>query len=359
MGGLILKEYGPFAIYDTGVPSGKQNYATWISIHGYVWHSGNFVRVLPLAETYGIRLVLLNRRGYPGTAPLTDKELEPLRTVDTLDDNGARLEVLKIFMRDRARELYDFLQSFSFVEAEKIPPTSQGGGLVVSGWSLGGVLVTAFLTHVANFPLGKIDLVPYIRYFVAYNVPSRLFGYGPPQSANFYHPMDDETLNPEERIKQFNLYITGYYAHGSTVSSLSDEERLLEPSPTINRMSAEDLQASIDMTHAKPGQADYIFSRWGLSTGLFAVLRRGSLFPPDQAESRRDEWDSVELRTILCTAGVWESPWGQWQLREEVEEARESGQRTRPMKFLTLEGANHYVHWDDPERLTKLMLDLD
>ena len=39
-----LRKFGLFAIYDSGAPPGKENYVTVVSIHGYLWHSGEYCR---------------------------------------------------------------------------------------------------------------------------------------------------------------------------------------------------------------------------------------------------------------------------------------------------------------------------
>jgi len=161
------------------------------------------VRLLPLAPQYGIRIVLLNRHDYPGSEPLSDDEFQPYQTAASSEDVAIALAATRTCARDRAHELYEFLQTF--VEHEKI---SAKGGIVISGWSLSGTLVTAFLAYANTFPPGKIDLIPYIRYCIMYNTPSRTLGYAPPVRT-MYNPLADESLPPASRLAAFNRWVTG------------------------------------------------------------------------------------------------------------------------------------------------------
>ena len=72
-------------------------------------------------------------------------------------------------MRDRAREVYDYLAEL--VVREDIPRAngSGKGGIVFVGWSFGTLWATAFLTHAPNFePVEGVDLSVYVRRVVAY-----------------------------------------------------------------------------------------------------------------------------------------------------------------------------------------------
>lgn len=178
-----LRKFGLFAIYDSGAPPGKENYVTVVSIHGYLWHSGEhfkargnvsyspfnsggFLPILPFAKKHGVRLVLLNRRDYLGTEPLSEDEMKPYRKAMSSNHPEERRRALLTGAEHHARDFYEFLQSL--IQAENVPVK---GGIIVTGWSLGGTLVTSFLSYVKSFPPGRIDILPYIRYFVLYSAP--------------------------------------------------------------------------------------------------------------------------------------------------------------------------------------------
>ena len=119
-----------------------------------------FQRLKPLAPEYGIRLVLVNRRDYPGSSPYADEEIQSLRTGGD--------EAHKKFNRKRAEEFATFLSSY--IKNERIPPTSaEGGGLALLGWSSANVLTIALLANLDQLPEHqKNDIEPYLRSFIIF-----------------------------------------------------------------------------------------------------------------------------------------------------------------------------------------------
>lgn len=172
-----MTKCGLFAVCDTGPPAGSDDYTTLVVVHGFAWHAGLgssspqtialssvytgvFTRFLPLAEPHNSRIVLVNRRDYPGAVPFDQEELTlQSSTIATTSDATTNI---KLYMRARARELYDFLEIF--VKTADIPPKS----LVLAGWSFGSIWITALLAHVSTFPVNDIELDKYIRRVVAY-----------------------------------------------------------------------------------------------------------------------------------------------------------------------------------------------
>lgn len=121
--------------------------------------------MLPLAESHNSRIVLVNRRDYPGAIPYSDEEMHLLSS--TMLDTPEAAANIKLFAEARAREVYDFL--VHLVKTENIPVD---GGIVLAGWSLGAVWMTAFLAYASTFPVGDIDLRRYIRRVVLYGMRS-------------------------------------------------------------------------------------------------------------------------------------------------------------------------------------------
>jgi hypothetical protein len=115
---------------------------------------------------YNIRIVLVNRRDYPGSDPYTDVERNQLAAAATASEAEA-LKIVEDYMRDRARELFDFLAAY--VKQEYIP-TRRGdyGGIVFCAWSFAATWMTAFLGNAALFSAGDIDLTQYLRRVVLY-----------------------------------------------------------------------------------------------------------------------------------------------------------------------------------------------
>ena len=117
--------------------------------------------MLPFADQYGIRVVLLNRRDYPEATPFDEQEKTELASSWTSGQEGAD-EIRKI-AKDRAKEIYNFLESF--VASNDI---SKEGGITVVGWSLGVMFMNMLLAYGPTFAVGKIDVTSYIKGVVCY-----------------------------------------------------------------------------------------------------------------------------------------------------------------------------------------------
>ena len=120
-----------------------------------------FLRFLPLAQKYNARIILVNRRDYPNSEPVDDEALYKVSGAD--DSSPGTLEVLKEYMKRRARELHDFL--CILVEAENIP---RSGGLIIAGWSFGASWITALLANAPEFPTRGVHLAAYVRRTILY-----------------------------------------------------------------------------------------------------------------------------------------------------------------------------------------------
>lgn len=158
---------------------------TVVIIHGYVWHGGvsalnqtalhqahtplscfvvgNFKKLIPLAHQRRARVVAVNRRGYPGSAPFNNVDLSLLESLVSSPPTPNDAEIMLAFMRDRTQEIYDYLTRFIAIEH-----TPLAGGIVLVGWSFGTVWLNAFLANIDSCPPSEVDLRSYIRRIVYY-----------------------------------------------------------------------------------------------------------------------------------------------------------------------------------------------
>ena len=119
--------------------------------------AATFKRIIPLAESYNVRLVIVNRRDYPGSSPYSEEELVRLRTGGTEAHND--------FAQNRAREFATFIRHY--VEQNKIPRATEdwsAGGIVLLGWSAGNNFTVPILAHadvIVDETRSKIE--PYLR----------------------------------------------------------------------------------------------------------------------------------------------------------------------------------------------------
>ena len=136
--------------------------------------TANFRKLLPLAAAQNTRLIAVNRRDYPGSTPYSPEERAKFERLaaSSPDDVNARAEASEIW-RDRARELYEYLEDL--VQREDIPQPSYGeggevrGGIVLVGWSLGSVWAIAFMAHAPSFR-SDVQLSKWVRRVVLYGM---------------------------------------------------------------------------------------------------------------------------------------------------------------------------------------------
>ncbi len=125
--------------------------------------TGIFSKLVPLATEHNARLVLVNRRDYPGATSYTPEERAVLEDALTSDPATARGQLLA-YARERAREVYTLL--VQFVADNDIPPAqpeANEGGIVIVGWSFGTNWMTSLLANVASFPVNDVELAKYVR----------------------------------------------------------------------------------------------------------------------------------------------------------------------------------------------------
>lgn len=120
----------------------------------------------PLAPDNNCRLILVNRRDYPGSKAFTDVERAQLAAVKTASDTDALL-LFKDYMRDQITDILEFLSAF--IKQENIPlANSDHGGIILCGWSLGGSWITALLANLDLTQASQVNLGLYIRRTVLY-----------------------------------------------------------------------------------------------------------------------------------------------------------------------------------------------
>ena len=132
---------------------------------------GTFSRLIPISKAYNTRIILVNRRDYPGTIPYDEEDLKILQSclAPPEDEIGIRREKLLDFTKERGGELYDFLNQL-ILDAEL--PVAQKekntGGIIVVGWSFGAVWMLALLAYVSSLPADNEALGKCIRRIVCH-----------------------------------------------------------------------------------------------------------------------------------------------------------------------------------------------
>ncbi|PIL34407.1 hypothetical protein GSI_03182 [Ganoderma sinense ZZ0214-1] len=355
---------------DSGPPAGSADYTTLVLVHGFAWHSGIFAKLIPLAAGQNTRIVLVNRRDYPGATPFSPEDHAVLQAAMTSDAATAHAQLVS-FMQDRAREVVDLLARF--VQANKIPLAQheeKKGGIVIGGWSFGTAWMSSLLAYRPSVPTGDIDggveLSKYVRRVIFYDSPYHVLGFAPPPAPHDYNPLFDPAIPPADQTRVFANWVSGYFAHrtntpalaaASAASSVSDADKLAAaatfevrahltaPPPTLSILTPDEVAAALFPAPGDPGGSDSLLVAGGIPCGVFVTLREAALaIPTDEA------WCAIEVRHVWCDRSVWETTWTTWNLRWRIAEARKKGEKLREVTSVRLEGANHFVHWDEPER---------
>lgn len=165
-----------FSYEDSGPLNGL--YTTLVMVHGTGFHHGEqgsvvasdlcltntlagiFGPMIRFATANRVRLILVNRRDYPGSTPLSDAELAAL--------GSSHLETRAKALAQQGTDIGLFLAWL--VREEKIPAMSvnwsgkQQGGIVLVAWSLAHTPLAGFLAHADSLPADAIrTLEPCLR----------------------------------------------------------------------------------------------------------------------------------------------------------------------------------------------------
>ena len=166
-----------FSYEDSGPLSGS--YTTLVMVHGTGFHNGGhgsvvrltcliltrtpvgiFSPMVPFAAANRVRLVLVNRRDYPGSTPLSDAELAEL--------GSSHLQTRAKALAQQGTDIGLFLAWL--VRKEKIPAMSVDwrgkgqGGIVLVAWSLAHTSLAGFLASADTLPADALrTLEPCLR----------------------------------------------------------------------------------------------------------------------------------------------------------------------------------------------------
>ncbi|CDO72521.1 hypothetical protein BN946_scf184983.g4 [Trametes cinnabarina] len=340
--------------------------------------TGVFKRLLPFSAERNARLLLVNRRDYPGSEPYTSEERAHLaRVAGGTPDSPQTKEDAKGVMRDRARELFNFL--VDYVKQGDIPQThGKEGGIIVVGWSFGSIWITSLLASVREFAEKDVQLSKYVRRVILFGNESIVngvnvkgadspqypdasylcYGYAPPPNA--YQPLYDESLPDSERVSRFAVWVTGYYAHGDwsrdSDKALEFRNALSDPPPTATRMTPQDLAETTYGPPQAPDGSDPLIAQAGVRHGACLAMKDGAFYLQEPPVHGASDWANVEVVVLWGDRTIWEVPWGTMLLQRELEEAKKEGKRVREVKTVRIKGANHFAQWDMPEKMLKAFL---
>ena len=339
--------------------------------------------MIPYARKLRTRLVLVNRRDYPGAQPYSE-QARRLLSPGTADPDALRSS-MSCFMKDRALEFAAFLAGL--VQEGGIAPAQRrrnAGGIVLVGWSMGGLWMTAFLAHISSSPYGQ-TLRRYVRRIIIYGEPLPLPSFSPRvalvHQAVVCADTPSTTLGyprPENIFDAFMLamqgdrrfltsdWFSGYFAHGRTVDTLEYKTPLLHPPPTQSTLSPAERESLSAREPVSRGGSDQILAFEGYRSGLFREIWESALYlnprsPPqsgvevdgvgragaarvaEESAHWHSQWEDVEVRHVWCDMSFWETPHAALMIQAELADARAHGRRVRDVASVRLRGMNHFV----------------
>ncbi|KAJ7062776.1 Alpha/Beta hydrolase protein [Mycena amicta] len=320
-----------FTYTDSGPIGHNDAYTTLVIIHGHTFHAGTFQRLHPLAAANGLRVVCINRREYDGSSLYPEDELAVF-TNGTLEE---RMELVAAQGRDLALCVDGIIQTLALPKS---------GGVALLGWSMGTVFLCSLLASIDILPVPtKARLAEWVHTAIIFR-------------AAFSSPTPTRPLPPADRPVAFAHWVSAFFEHGDL--STRDLSQLVYPAPTnpapdktptLSRLTPTQLASMVSFD---PGSRyDDLVS-----------------FPPYHellhAQAQRALWDNG-LRTawarmhtnagggmwvVYGTAEVWNVIHAGWVLEDQSREHPDLA-----MRFQVLEGVNHFIVWEDPQRALNIL----
>ncbi|KAF5366909.1 hypothetical protein D9757_011377 [Collybiopsis confluens] len=327
---------------DSGAPPGSDDYTTIVVIHGSVFNAYQFHKVHAEAHALNLRTVLVHRRDHVGSTPYSAEEVQEIK-------DGSQP-----FWERLVSQVAQFISIF--IERESIPKLKMtssvmSGGIALTGWSAGCQIALSMLGTVQN-PFISDQLYSLLRAYIGrviiYDPPHVAFGYPLPADNKNYIPWEDTSLKPEDIPAIFSNWVSSFYDHpcydpaaGSLRSSATIHEldglRQKGENPTVSTWSDEEKAKGMEM----PAMINEILTFTPPPQATLHKLVTKALF---DADSARSWFPNVSVTYIGVTHTIWMCGWGEITTKRRHQETP-----GREMRFLDMDGANHFPHWSKPK----------
>ncbi|KAJ3722823.1 Alpha/Beta hydrolase protein [Lentinula guzmanii] len=337
---LVVNEAGVYLSYiDSGAPS-KSPYVTIFALHGMCFTGLIFKKVSKLFLDKGFRFVAVNRRNFAGSSPYTPEEYKELTTGND--------EQKTAWVHSRGQEFTTFM--VNFIQENDLPamtPDGKSGGVVILGWSAGASLAIAALSIVDSLSQdAQSCLSTHLRAFIAQE-PAPL-ALGLPTPPKNWAPLRETSIPEELRFKAFAHWITSYFEHGDLSKRELDSLSYVLASPlrppSIYNMSTAETDEMLQLDQAAMSDLPFLFN---LSNQLKVAFRKVCFDPVTKKLLPK-----MSITFMSGTMPPAFGPAGLWAVESEQKEAK-----TNHIHLKVVPGANHFMHWDDPEKAVEVYLD--
>ncbi|CAK5266495.1 unnamed protein product [Mycena citricolor] len=315
-----------FSYTDSGAPRNQQtDYVTLILLHGIIFHNGTFASLAAIGPSNGVRVIAINRRGYPGTTPYSAEELALF--VSGNEDDKERL------LADMGRDL-------ALLIAELITSLSLPAYVAVVEWSLGSLQVLSLVASIETLPQdARGTLTRSVRSMILFQSPSVIFGVADPQG--LYIPQNDPHIPANELGTFFSRWVSSFFVHGDL--STRDACALTYDRTDPHRLPT---TARIPMNHLTDFAAGFKYDATLISSsfsGVAAKLVDKTLF---DVHVRGELLKDTRFFVLSSSADSWTTIYASWKLEERMlAEAKPECSIT----FKMVEGANHFFMIEDPQ----------
>ncbi|KAF9025809.1 hypothetical protein BDZ89DRAFT_1068057 [Hymenopellis radicata] len=313
---------------DSGRVEGSQDYTTIFIVHGSAFTGHTFNSLLPLAAAESLRLVVINRRDYPGSTPYTDAELCSIA------------EGKRDFLENTGREMLHFMHWF--VKKHHLPRITTSkrtgtktGGIVLMGWSMGGMTAASTLAYPdAISDVYFKTLKPYFRTMIFHDSPNLAFG---PPTHDFF--------------QGFAAYVSSYYLHPD-LNSRKPEGINFAPYTEHQSMKAWNVQE----VAANFAPEEGVRVEWPAALPpMQETIRRQTHLALFDEDNACRVFPDLTIVHIFCRNTGWNCVWGYWEHDRIYRENVAMGKRFRRMYTLEMEG-NHFAHMDHPREFMNVLV---
>ncbi|KAJ8507960.1 hypothetical protein ONZ45_g9717 [Pleurotus djamor] len=320
---------------DSGPVPNSSDYTTIIIVHGSGFNSHSFEKVHGFSVSRNCRTVALNRRDYGGSTAYSVSELDDL--------THGRPK----FLHTAAITMAHFVACF--VQENHLPLPSQTrttGGVVVVGWSSGALPGMLWLEGTSGIPPMTCNILHrYVTRLVLFDPPFIALGLYLPKLSITYDPWSDpDCKTPEQLFQNFKPWASSYYDipknWAGDLNAMDFRKRTAHA--TTDKWTEDEHERYFDIVASLRSEI-HLWTPPMLPQIKGFVTR--CLYDEKMA---REHLPKIDIVYISCLRSCWHTVWATHAAQRIYKEYEADGIKVRPMRFIALEGANHFVHYDDP-----------
>ncbi|KAK7041889.1 hypothetical protein VNI00_008864 [Paramarasmius palmivorus] len=325
---------------DSGAPPNADDYPTLIILHGGGFGAASFQPIQSLAPEANLRIVALTRRGYTGSTPYTDSEMQGFQegTREALEGLAV---VLVAFMK-------------AFVEKEKIPSS---GGIAIMGWSIGNLTTMSLFSNPDGLdPDTKSFLEVHLKHIILYDPPYQALGLDLHPSfhtSRVYSPWTDTSMPTlDDKISKFFYWASSSFEHNpiATLSTTSPDgydfrQRANPGKCLVDSWSEEDKK--------KYWEASGVPSDVITFGPEFAALLRQCTSKALFSDSRF--LPNLRFTYLYTTRGPWMTVYAYLEVKRLYEEYLRGENASLDMEFVGIEDVGHCAHQESSQRFVEVL----